>query len=241
MTQKLNARDVVAQKASNQVEEVAKDSGEDLKGLTLREKVHRIQIELKAPKGQFNKYGEYRYRSCEDILEAIKPLNAKYGTMVILDDELVLIGDRYYIKATATLTNVMDEKAFSTTAYAREELAKKGMDASQITGSASSYARKYALNGLLNIDDTKDADATNKHDDSDKVEPVEKPKTENVGTTKNSPEPVTLMISPEDLTTLTNMLGEDEIKLVNDFYKIEDLADLTDRQAKALLKRKKEA
>lgn len=117
----------------------------------------QIQSELKAPKGQYNSFGKYKYRSCEDILEAAKPICAKYGVILTLSDELVNIGERYYIKATARLT---DEEGGSAevTAYAREEETKKGMDGSQITGTASSYARKYALNGLFLIDDTKDAD-----------------------------------------------------------------------------------
>jgi hypothetical protein len=119
----------------------------------------KIQKEMKAPKSQFNAFGKYKYRSCEDILEAVKPfLN---GTVLYISDEMVLIGERYYIKATATLRNGDD--AVSVTAYAREEVEKKGMDSSQITGAASSYARKYALNGLFLIDDTKDSDATNEH------------------------------------------------------------------------------
>ena len=115
-----------------------------------------IQSELKAPKGQYNSFGKYKYRSAEDILEAVKPLLAKNGCTLTLSDELELIGDRYYIKATATLRG--ENESESVTAYAREEAEKKGMDGSQITGTASSYARKYALNGLFCIDDTKDAD-----------------------------------------------------------------------------------
>jgi len=125
----------------------------------LFEVLSKIQKEMKAPKSQFNAFGKYKYRSCEDILEAVKPfLN---GTVLYISDEMVLIGERYYLKATATLRNGDD--AVSVTAYAREEIEKKGMDSSQITGAASSYARKYALNGLFLIDDTKDSDATNEH------------------------------------------------------------------------------
>ena len=115
-----------------------------------------IQFELKAPKGQFNSFAKYHYRSCEDILEAIKPLLQKYKVTLTLADEVVLIGDRYYIKATATLRN--ESGSISSCAFAREQNEKKGLDESQITGTASSYARKYALNGLFCIDDTKDAD-----------------------------------------------------------------------------------
>lgn len=123
---------------------------------TLQQKLIEIQSELKAPKSQFNKFGGYNYRNCEDILEAVKPLCAKHEIVPLLSDEIVMIGDRFYIKATAKVTDGKDEIA--TTAFARESKDKKGMDESQITGSASSYARKYALNGLFCIDDTKDAD-----------------------------------------------------------------------------------
>jgi hypothetical protein len=121
----------------------------------------KIQAELKAPKNQRNNFGKYNYRSCEDILEAVKPLANENGCFVLIEDQIELIGDRYYIKATATITN--GEQSVKVSAYARESLTKKGMDDAQITGATSSYARKYALNGLFAIDDTKDADATNNH------------------------------------------------------------------------------
>lgn len=124
--------------------------------LSLVQKVVLVQDELKAPKGQFNKFGNYKYRSCEDIVESVKPILKKYGIMLNLSDELVIIGDRYYIKAVAGLTDGTD--VIQAVAYAREPQDLKGMSESQITGTASSYARKYALNGLLAIDDTKDAD-----------------------------------------------------------------------------------
>lgn len=123
------------------------------------EKIVAIQSELKAPKGQYNSFGKYNYRSCEDILEGVKPLLTKHGLVLTIQDSIDLIGDRFYVKATATITDGKDE--ISTSAYARESLDKKGMDASQVTGATSSYARKYALNGLLAIDDTKDADTMN--------------------------------------------------------------------------------
>lgn len=120
-----------------------------------------IQSELKAPKSQFNSFGKYNYRSCEDILEALKPLLFKHNASLILDDEVIEVGNRIYVKATA-MFKAGDEEV-SVSAFAREEETKKGMDASQITGTASSYSRKYALNGLFLIDDTKDSDATNDH------------------------------------------------------------------------------
>lgn len=123
-----------------------------------------IQSELKAPKGQFNNFGKYKYRSCEDIVEAVKPLLKNHDCLLTISDELVNIGERYYIKATAKITDLESKESEIVTGYAREEEVKKGMDGSQITGASSSYARKYALNGLFAIDDTKDSDSTNKHD-----------------------------------------------------------------------------
>ena len=124
--------------------------------LNLTQRLLNAQSELKAPKGQYNNFGKYKYRSAEDILEAVKPINAKHGVLLTITDEPVLVGDWHYIKATATITD--GTESIVVTAYARESLNKKGMDDSQITGTASSYARKYALNGLYLIDDTKDAD-----------------------------------------------------------------------------------
>lgn len=121
-----------------------------------------IQTELKAPKSQVNSFGKYKYRSLEDIFEALKPLLKKHNCFVSVTDDIVLVGDRYYIKATATIRNDSGD-SISVSAMAREEENKKGMDSAQLTGATSSYARKYALNGLFAIDDTKDADATNTH------------------------------------------------------------------------------
>lgn len=124
------------------------------------EELKKIQQELKAPKNLTNKFGGYKYRSAEGILEAVKPLLGKNNCVLTISDDVVMVGDRIYIKAIATLTNKAGA-SISATAFAREEEAKRGMDAAQLTGSCSSYARKYALNGLFCIDDTKDADALN--------------------------------------------------------------------------------
>lgn len=124
----------------------------------MNKKLMNMQSELKAPKGQYNSFGKYKYRSCEDILEAVKPVLAKHGCTLTISDSIMLIGDRFYVKATATLSDTDSDKSISVSAYARESQDKKGMDASQVTGATSSYARKYALNGLFCIDDTKDAD-----------------------------------------------------------------------------------
>lgn len=124
--------------------------------VVLNQRVGDIQHKLKAPKGQYNSFGKYNYRSCEDILEGVKPLLKEHNLVLLIDDEIVQIGERYYVKATVKITD--GREIVSATAYAREPDTKKGMDESQITGATSSYARKYALNALLCIDDTKDAD-----------------------------------------------------------------------------------
>jgi hypothetical protein len=153
------------QKGANKMESVTK-------------KLQKIQFELKAPKGQENKFGGYRYRSCEDIMEAVKPLLEKHGAALTVSDDIILVGDasgektqcRFYVKATATLRDSESGVIMAqTSAFAREPVLKKGMDESQITGAASSYARKYALNGLFCIDDTKDADTMD-----NRVDPVKK-------------------------------------------------------------------
>ena len=131
--------------------------------MNVYEKLMTVQTKLRAPKGQYNNFGKYSYRSCEDILEALKPLLAEVGAIVNVTDEIKLIGDRYYVEATASFIDTETGERMIAKASAREAEAKKGMDDSQVTGSVSSYARKYALNGLFAIDDNKDADSTNTH------------------------------------------------------------------------------
>jgi hypothetical protein len=138
----------------------------------LNDKLIAIQSNLKAPKSQFNNFGGYAYRSVDDILEAVKPLLKDNGCTLVISDEITTVGGRVYVAATAVLSDGKD--SISVKAFAREEEVKKGMDGAQITGAASSYARKYALNGLFCIDDTKDPDATNKHG-KDEPEPTPKP------------------------------------------------------------------
>lgn len=132
--------------------------------MNIYEKLMNIQVQLKAPKNQFNSFGKYNYRSTEDILEALKPLLLEYKVILNISDEIIMVGDRYYVQATAELIDTNEGVSIKSTAYAREDETKKGMDLSQVTGSTSSYARKYALNGLFAIDDTKDSDSTNTHD-----------------------------------------------------------------------------
>lgn len=154
--------------------------------MNIYEKLLKAQVELKAPKGQYNSFGKYKYRSCEDILEALKPVLDKLKLTLFISDEIVEVGGSYklekkdetvetvgrkYVKATITLVNIeKPDEIIKTSALAREEEAKKGMDGSQITGASSSYARKYALNGMFMIDDTKDSDSTNTHGKEEKTE-----------------------------------------------------------------------
>lgn len=126
--------------------------------MNIQEKLLQVQSRLKAPKSQYNSFGKYPYRNCEDIQEAVKPLLSEVNAILVIGDELIQIADRFYIKATARFMDCESQDEIKNTAYAREELEKKGMDVSQVTGSTSSYARKYALNGLFCIDDVKDAD-----------------------------------------------------------------------------------
>ena len=129
--------------------------------MNVYEKLIAIQSELKAPKSQYNSFGKYAYRNCEDILEALKPLLKEHKSTIYISDEIVTVLERFYVKATVTFIDAETGEKIINTAYAREEEDKKGMDGSQVTGSSSSYARKYALNGMFAIDDTKDSDFTN--------------------------------------------------------------------------------
>ena len=129
--------------------------------MNVYEKLIAIQSELKAPKSQYNSFGKYAYRNCEDILEALKPLLKEHKSTIYISDEIVTVLERFYVKATVTFIDAETGEKITNTAYAREEESKKGMDGSQVTGASSSYARKYALNGMFAIDDTKDSDFTN--------------------------------------------------------------------------------
>ncbi len=165
-----------------------------------------IQTELKAPKGQYNKFGNYKYRSCEDILEAVKPILAKYGATIIITDDIEVRGDRYYVRATAVLR--VGEKVIGTTqAFAREPEEKRGMDSSQITGTASSYARKYALNGLLLIDDTKDEDSNELHEEKSAKAATSQKKT-NIKTEEEMKATETQTIDSLALTAVMARLAE---------------------------------
>ena len=184
-------------------------------------KLMNIQQELKAPKGQYNSFGKYAYRSCEDILEAVKPLLKKEKVVLTISDELQYIGNRYYIKATAILIDTESDATISNSAYAREEETKKGMDGSQITGASSSYARKYALNGLLLIDDTKDADTD------------EFAKENNKGKTKE--EPKEKKITPGQLKVLSKLYTGDNLVKLLELNKIDKLEDMSMEKANEII------
>lgn len=184
-------------------------------------KLSLIQQKLIAPKGQYNAFGKYNYRSCEDILEGLKPLLKELQVAVTITDDIVLIGERYYIKATATVFDCETGESISNSAFAREEDSKKGMDASQVTGSTSSYARKYALNGLFCIDDVKDADTR----DNRQKEAEEQKKAEaDVREIANMP------ISDIKVKALAQRCESEgvDVEKIKKLYKVKDLSELTE-------------
>ena len=182
-------------------------------------KLCRIQAALKAPKNQRNEFGKYNYRSCEDILEAVKPLLAQEGLALTISDSIEMIGTRVYVKATATLTD--GEKEIVTSAYAREADTKKGMDESQITGAASSYARKYTLNGLFCIDDTKDADTMDNTETAPKAKAKAKAK---------SSKEASLQALKEEMAR--HKISAEDMKLIIPMkFNKQSWADLTDEEA----------
>ena len=172
-------------------------------GMNIYQSLNYIQSNLKAPKGQFNSFGKYHYRSCEDILEGVKPHLQETKTCLVISDEIVTIGEHNYIKATATLYSA-DGGAVANSAFAKEPLEKKGMDPSQITGATSSYARKYALNGLFCIDDTKDADTDAYTANTTQTKAKEKPPETNTIREKR--------VKKEYLKSITQQMG---IKQIN--------------------------
>lgn len=173
-----------------------------------------IQSELKAPKSQFNKFGGYKYRKAEDILEAVKPLLAKKKCTLIITDDVILIGNRIYVKATATIKNEKGE-CETTTGWAREEETKKGMDGSQITGASSSYARKYALNGLFAIDDNADSDTTNdgQHQEAQQQTQTQQPAAQQTASSQYHPSDLN-----EGLGYLSRCVSKDNLLWVIQHY-----------------------
>lgn len=188
-----------------------------------------VQRDLKAPKNQYNSFGKYRYRSCEDILEGVKPILQEYGCAIVLSDTIEQIGDRFYVKATATFYDCETGESVSNTAYARESDDKKGMDASQITGTASSYARKYALNGLLLIDDTKDADTDENRNETTGRARSEAAKKGMATKEQNALESANQIINEKDVLVLKEMMQKKGID-PNQKWKGKELSELTNAE-----------
>lgn len=203
-------------------------------------KLLNIQTELKAPKSQYNSFGKYSYRSCEDILEALKPLLKEYDAVVTISDEVVNIGDRFYIKAVVSFIDLETGEVLKNTAFAREEENKKGCDASQVSGATSSYARKYALNGLFGIDDNKDSDSTNKHGKEDST-PSKKttPKKEESKLTPRQLQEVEIKDLCRDLVAKHGAEIKDKcISILKEFEPIKGLTkDMTDEQVASALEK----
>ena len=197
--------------------------------MTLLEKILTTQQKLRAPKNQRNEFGKYNYRSCEDILEAVKPILSEVSAIILLSDSLEQKGDRYYVEATASFVDVETGDKISVTASAREEETKKGMACSQITGASSSYARKYALNGLLAIDDTKDSDTTNTHGKD----------TPATGHVPNTPPEAHQPrgITPKQREVLAKYHDSPTVSKALKYYNVESVEALTSAQATAIIKR----
>ena len=197
--------------------------------MNIYEKLLKIQNELKAPKNQFNKFGNYKYRNAEDILEAVKPICLKYKAVINVYDTIKQIGDRYYVEATAVITDIENSESYiENQASAREEETKKGMDTSQVTGATSSYARKYALNGLLCIDDTKDTDSEEYQKKTQSKQNVE---------VKNKE----VMITDRQKEIIKKIYTQEEIKeYLFDVIDKKKLSDLTLVEASDFIKSRKE-
>lgn len=202
---------------------------QDIDTYMLYGRLRCVQRDLKAPKNQYNSFGKYRYRSCEDILEGVKPILQEYGCTIVLSDTIEQIGDRFYVKATATFFDCDTGESVSNTAYARESDDKKGMDASQITGTASSYARKYALNGLLLIDDTKDADTDENRNEAIGRSRSEGAKKAMATKEQNAKDNANQIISEKDANVLRELMknkGYDP----NQKYKGKEISELTNAE-----------
>ena len=193
--------------------------------MELKEKLSLIQNEMKVPKNQRNNFGNYNYRNAEDILETAKPICKEHKTTLVVFDEMVCIGERYYVKAIAKLLDWESDIEITATAYAREAESKKGMDDSQVTGSTSSYARKYALNGLFNIDDTKDSDFTNTHGKDKK---------------QANDQQQGLRITQVQKDKIIKAIAQSKIDLdgLKEYYKIKSVDELDHLQAQSIIDKK---
>lgn len=204
--------------------------------MNINEKLLIIQSRLKAPKEQYNSFGKYAYRNAEDILEAVKPLLIETKTILSIEDEVVMVGDRYYIKAIVSISDTESADMLSVQAFAREEESKKGMDGSQVTGAASSYARKYALNGLFAIDDTKDSDSTNQHGKGETVETRAKTQTKTPDKPKAQPFDSGKMVKIlKDTAKGLGMTDEELMDFASAEYSVSSLEQLTREQGLTLL------
>lgn len=199
--------------------------------MEVEKKLMNIQHDLKAPKGQFNSFGKYHYRSCEDILEAVKPLLFKEGCILTLSDQVILIGDRFYIQAIAKLTDTVSGETYSNTASAREETEKKGADGAQITGASSSYARKYALSGLFLLDDTKDADTNEARTEAEAKAKKAEQKPEQKPAAKQAQKPAT-KLAGEKVNALVSKCEKEGVSIENicKMYKVKSLYQMTEKQ-----------
>lgn len=206
--------------------------------MSLRDKLLNIQKELKVPKNAYNSFGKYNYRSCEDILEGLKPVLVKVKATLQISDTIEVIGDRYYVKATASLMDTESDECIENVAYARESDDKRGMDASQVTGATSSYARKYALNGLFLIDDTKDADTDENKKESvarQKKAPTKSEEQLNKEMAESVDKDLVPSGKPVDAQRIKRIMGELErtgvsIDTILGAYQCKDLREMTEEQ-----------
>lgn len=206
--------------------------------MSLRDKLLNIQKELKVPKNAYNSFGKYNYRSCEDILEDLKPVLVKVKATLQISDTIEVIGDRYYVKATASLMDTESDECIENVAYARESDDKRGMDASQVTGATSSYARKYALNGLFLIDDTKDADTDENKKESvarQKKAPTKSEEQLNKEMAESVDKDLVPSGKPVDAQRIKRIMGELErtgvsIDTILGAYQCKDLREMSEEQ-----------
>ena len=191
---------------------------------TLLEKLSNVQSNLNVPKGQKNTFGNYNYRSCEDILNKCKPVCSANGLMLTISDEIIIVSERYYVKSTATIMEISTGEKIEVSAFARESLSKKGQDESQITGTASSYARKYALNGLFLLDDTKDADSDEYHNQTKKDDQPSAKEQKEVETIKHQ------KISELKVKAIQAAIAKERIdpQSVLNVYKIKSFEEMTE-------------
>lgn len=211
-------------------EEMAQEINDSFKTMSVYEKLSHIQNEINVPKNLYNKFGNYYYRNAETIFDTAKPVCMKYRTTLVVSDEVVNVDGRFYIKGIATLCDWDSDKEVTNVAYAREEEAKKGMDASQVTGSCSSYARKYALNGLFNLDDNKDSDSPEQREE------IEARSKANAKNANNKKEKAEVMATESQLKMIHELGSEERIEGLKKHYRVNELSELTIDQASQAIK-----